>query len=359
MAEDMGDKSEDPTGKRLSDAREKGQVARSQDLAAAVDLVGAFVLLFVFGASLVRTMVFVLRDTLGDSWSGSYAVTIPSMLELCRSAALRLGVAVSPVLLLMFLVAVLAHMGQFGLLWNSHALEPKFEKLDPVKGLGRIFNKRGLTKTLVNSGKLAVVALVFWLFARSCADTVSAMPMLTALGAWLVILRLVAELTAWLLVIMFVAGAIDYIYQRWQHLQDMKMTKEEVKNERRDMDGDPQIKARRFKIAQELSRQRIGTAVPQADVVVTNPTHFSVAIAYDQATMAAPRIVAKGADEVALTIRTIARAHNIPIIERPPLARALYRTTPVGHEVAPDFYEAVAEVLAHVYRLQPLAADAA
>jgi flagellar biosynthetic protein FlhB len=357
MAEDLGDKSEDPTGKRLTDAREKGQVARSQDLAAAVDLVGALILLLVFGASLAKTMTVVLRDTLGDTWGASgnganVAVSIPAMLDLCRGLAIRLAIAVVPILLLMFAVAVLAHMGQFGFLWNSHALEPKFDKLNPVTGLGRIFSKRSLAKTGVNSGKLMLIAVVFWLYSRSCADTVSALPMLTIFGAWMVIVELIVYLAIWLLVIMFILGAIDFIYQRWQHTQDLKMTKEEVKHERRDMDGDPQIKARRFKIAQELARQRIGTSVPEADVIVTNPTHFSVAIKYDENAMNAPRVVAKGADEVALTIRTIAKAHGIPLVERPPLARALYRTANVGQEVQPQFYEAVAEVLAYVYRLK-------
>jgi len=150
---------------------------------------------------------------------------------------------------------------------------------------------------------------------------------------------------------------VDLLYQRWQHTEDLKMTKQQVKDERRSSEGDPEVKSRRFQMAREIIRQRLGAAVPEADVVVTNPTHFAAALKYDSDEMAAPRLVAKGADHLAMQIRLIAVAHGVPIVERPPLARALYRNVEVGQEVPSDLYEAVAEVLAYVYRLEGRAAS--
>lgn len=270
----------------------------------------------------------------------------------------QVGIAALPFLLLACVVAALAHIGQFGLLWNTSSLAPKFERLNPFTGLGKLFNKRNAGKTAVNSVKLVVVTLVAWLFARSCAGTVASLPMLTALAGWGMIGKLAAELALWLFAVMLVMGAADFLFQKWNHTQELKMTKQDVKDERRSMEGDPQIKGKRFKMGREIMRQRIGAAVPKADVIVTNPTHFSVAIQYDPETMAAPKVVAKGADELAMTIRHLARMHGVPILERPPLARALYRHVDVGREIHPQYYEAVAQVLSYVYRIEKEAGKA-
>ena len=355
MADDMGDKTEAPTGRRLQEARSQGNVARSQDLVAAVDLIGSFILLILFGASMARATFIMLRSTL----EAQDTPTTSSLFELGRSILVQVGLAALPFLLLACVVAALAHIGQFGIIWNTGALNPKFERLNPFNGFGKLFNKRNAGKTVVNSVKLVIVTFVAWNFARSCAGTVAALPMLTALGGWGMIGKLAAELAAWLFAVMLIMGAADFAFQKWNHLQELKMTKQDVKDERRSMEGDPQIKGKRFRMAREIIRQRIGTAVPKADVVVTNPTHYSVAIVYDQATMSAPRVVAKGADELAMKIRHLARQHGVPVLERPPLARALYRHVDVGQEVHAQYYEAVAEVLAYVYRIEKEASRAA
>ncbi len=159
-----------------------------------------------------------------------------------------------------------------------------------------------------------------------------------------------------LLALLLTIGLIDFFYQKWQHGQDLKMTKHEVKDERRSMEGDPKLKSKRFQMAREIALQRINSAVPKADVIITNPTHYSVAIRYDAATMKAPKVVAKGVDYLAMRIREVGRTHSIPIVERPPLARGLYASVEVGQEVSPEFYQAIAEILAFVYRLETQAA---
>ena len=354
MADDMGEKTEDPTGRRLSEARNQGNVAKSQDLAAAIELTGAFILLLIFGAAMARASFVLMRDSLAAQERPDES----SIFELLRAAGIHMGAATIPFLLIACAIAALAYMVQFGFLWNVSALQPKFERLNPTKGIGRLFNKQNLGKTVANSLKLVAVTIVGWLYLSSVAREIAALPMLTALAAWGMIGRMALELAAWLFVLMLVMGAADFLFQKWNHLQGLKMTKQEVKDERKSMEGDPQIKGKRFRMAREIIRQRIGAAVPKADVVVTNPTHFSVAIAYDPASMDAPRVVAKGADELAMSIRHIAKAHGVPILERPPLARALYRHVDVGEQIHPRYYEAVAEVLAFVYRLDREAAAA-
>jgi flagellar biosynthetic protein FlhB len=176
------------------------------------------------------------------------------------------------------------------------------------------------------------------------------LPSLAAGAALFMAAKLALELVLWLLPLYLSIGLIDYMYQRWQHTRDLRMTRQEVQDERRSSEGDPEVKRRRLRMAYEIALHRIRTEVPRADVVVTNPTHFAVALRYDAATMAAPRVTAKGADLMAFRVRETAAANSVPVVERAPLARALYWGVDVGREVRPEHYEAVAEVLAYVYR---------
>lgn len=353
MAEDLGERTEAPTGRKLTEAREHGQVAQSPDLTAAIELIGAVILVIVFGAGLAKGMGEMMQVILRDTLDG---VTTSTLDQLFVSTAVRTAVATAPVLALVFFIGVGAHVLQVGLVLSSHGLVPDLNRLNPANGMGRLFNRRQSVKALVNSGKLVAVVLVSWLLLRGLMDQVVGLPRLALWAGVSVIGDMLLLLVKWLLAIMLIIGVIDWMYQRWQLTQDLRMTKQEVQDERRSMDGDPKLKARRFKFARDIAQQRINQAVPQADVIVTNPTHFSVAIKYDPKTMTAPRVIAKGADFMAFRIRHLAMRHGVPIIERPPLARGLYGTVAVGGEISPKFYEAVAEVLAYVYRLEGEAA---
>jgi flagellar biosynthetic protein FlhB len=348
MAEDMGDKTELPTERKREDARNEGRVARSTELTAAVDLIGAFLLIMMLGGTLAAGGSVILRDVLGSLDAGGES----NLADLCRRTALAGARVVGPLLLLICAVAVVANVAQVGFLLTTKPLEPKLDRMNPVSGLKRIFSMRSLAKAGVNILKAIAIGAVAWFQLRGAGAQLTALPLFTAAGAWAEIFRLAAILAIWLLVIMLLIGMIDYTYQRWQHTRDLRMTKHEVKDERRSMEGDPQLKGRRLRMAREIAMQRINGAVPKADVIITNPTHFSIAIRYEEGTMRAPRVVAKGVDELAMRIRHVARTHRVPIVERPPLARAIYRSVPVGHEIRPEFYEAVAEVLAYVYRLE-------
>ncbi len=351
MADDLGERTEAPTGKRRTEAREKGQVPKSQDLAGVGTLFGSLIILIFFGSSIGASLAGMLRAMLTAD-AGGTSMTVPSMAESARQAFGEAALVMLPVLGVAAFIGFLTQFVQVG--WNITAepIRPKLDKLDPIKGVKRVFGKRGLVKTGINTIKLAIVIGIGYLVAVANAQTIAALPALTAVGALAVAARLLTILVMVLLSLMFAIALVDFVYQRWQHTQDLKMTKQQVKDERRSMEGDPQIKGKRLQMAREIAMQRAGVAVPEADVIITNPTHFSVAVRYDSAAMGAPRVTAKGADEIALRIRQLARRHDVPIVERPPLARALYWGVEVGQEIASEHYEAVAEILAYVYRIE-------
>lgn len=355
MAEELGERTEQPTGRRLGEARSKGQVAKSQDLSSAVDLAGAVILVAVCGSAAMAAMATMLRRVLEDQTAGQ-TLSIASIQPLALWVAAQAARVAGPALLVMFVIAVLAQVVQVGWVYTTHPIQPNFTRLNPVAGIGRLFNLKSLVKTLVNVLKLGMVILIAYLVIGNHLGAIAALPALGLAAGLYKMSLLAAELTMWLLAVFLSIGIIDYLYQRWQHTRDLRMTRQEVKDERRSVDGDPEVKGRRLRMAREIAMQRIQHAVPKADVIVTNPTHFSVALKYDPATMHAPRIVAKGADLLAFKIRNVAIASRIPIVERPPLARGLYWGMEVGQEIKPEFYEAVAEVLAYVYRLKDRAA---
>jgi flagellar biosynthesis protein FlhB len=261
-----------------------------------------------------------------------------------------------PGLLAMFVVACLAQFLQVGWLFTTQPIKPNFSRLNPVGGLKKFVNLRNMVKTGVNVIKLGIVGVIATMVLRKHLPGIAALPMLGMAPGMFKVALMGLELASWLLAVLLAIGLIDLFYQRWQHTKDLKMTRQEVKDERRSVDGDPELKARRFRMARDIAMQRIQQAVPKADVIVTNPTHFSVAIKYDPTTMKAPRVVAKGADFLAFKIRHVGIASGVAIVERPPLARGLYWNVKVGQEISPEFYEAVAEVLAYVYRIQGKAA---
>ncbi len=350
MSDEMGERSEQPTAKRLSDARSKGQIPRSQDLGAAAGLLVGIITLVAFGGTTMQSLARVMDRILSDATPGS-PLDETSIIPAVEYVAIESAKILAPLLIIAALGAYITQYAQVGWIITAEPIRPKLSKLDPIKGTKKLFNKRNLVKTVVNTLKLLVVILVSWLVIMGRIETLVAAMQLDAAPALLLVVRVVLELAIWLVLLLLTIAVIDYTYQRWQHTQDLKMTKQQVKDERRSMEGDPEVKGRRLKMAREIAMQRIANAVPQADVIVTNPEHFSVAIKYEQDGTGAPRVIAKGADHLALRIRQLARLAHVPIVERPPLARALYWGIEVGQEIAPEHYQAVAEILAYVYRM--------
>jgi flagellar biosynthetic protein FlhB len=355
MADDLGEKSEQPTARKLGMLRTRGQIPKSLDLSGAVDLAGAVLVLVLLGGVLTGQLAAMTRSMLTGDAPGSGLGT-SGLIELFRWTAGHSAVMVAPFLLLMALVALLAQLMQVGFLWTAEPLSPNLNRLNPVTGFGRLFSMRNVVKTALGVIKLVLIMGIAVWYAYGAVRELAGLPMVGAVEGWTYLGRLVLEMTAWMLLVMLVVGLADWWYQRFQHNKDNMMTKQEVQDERKSTEGDEQVKAKRLKLGRQMALQRLRMDVPQADVVVTNPTHFAVALKYDQDAMAAPRVVAKGADYLAFRIREIAGYSGVPIIERPELARALYAYVGVGQEIRPEQYEAVAEVLAYVYRMNQQAA---
>lgn len=351
MPEELGERTESPSGRKLSDARAKGRIAKSADLSAAVDLFGAFLLIALLGSGLIAGLTSILASLLGGRSFGPWASTdsLAGMLSWTADKTARVA---APFLLLMFLVVVLAQFVQVGWLYTLEPLKPNLSRLNPLAGMKRLTGRRNFVKTGISLLKLALIGGIAASVIASSGPKIAALPAMSAPAAFMMTVKIVLHLALWILAVMLIIGLADFAFQKWQHTQDLKMTRQEVKEERRSMEGDADLKARRLRLARQMALQRIRQAVPTADVIVTNPTHFAVAIKYDAASMESPKVVAKGADFMAFRIREVAVASGVPIVEKPALARALYAGVEVGRHISPEFYQAVAEILAYVYRIE-------
>lgn len=351
MADDMGDKTEAPSSHKLTQARERGNLPKSVDLSGSIDLLGAVLLIWLLGPMLVAGCAEVMRRLLGAS-DPTELINQDSTIRVFLWSMTKMVTIAAPIMLSLLVVAAVAQIQQVKLVFSLEPLMPKLERLNPMAGLGRLFARRNLVKTITAIVKLGVVGTVVVLVVKSRSAELVALPALGAIAGFKVMLEIIFHVSLWTLGVMIAIGVCDWSYQKWQHMQDLKMTKHEVKEERKMMDGDPEVKSKRAKVARDIATQRARNAVPKADVVVTNPTHYAVALKYDADRMAAPIVLAKGEDFMAMRIREIASQHGVPIVERPALARALYAGVRVGQVVKTELFEAVAEVLAYVYRLE-------
>ncbi|MEE9211581.1 MAG: flagellar biosynthesis protein FlhB [Phycisphaeraceae bacterium] len=351
MAENEFEKTEAPTPRRRQEAREEGNVARSTDLTAACVLLGVILLLHQLGR---HVLLGGLKTTVEVMLRGEHAANLTRADDLGPMAAFagwQLVVFVGPLLVAIAAVALLASVSQVGFLLTLKPLQPRFSKLSPIKGVKNLVGARAVMRLAMSIGKIVIIAAVSIAVIVSDIPQILLLPGMDAIPAFAAAASLVFSLALKLAALLLVLALLDYAFQRWQRERELKMTKQEVKEELKRMEGDPLIKHRRTRVARQLALQRIAHTVPTADVVVTNPTHYAVAMRYESAAMTAPKVVAKGADFLAMRIRQIAIANGVPLVERKDLARALYTTVEVGQEVPPQFYSAVAEILAYVYRL--------
>lgn len=349
-AEDQDARTEPPTARRRREARAEGQVARSNDLSSSVILLGGLLSLYFLGGRIFGRMVVVMRACLGNT---DESVIRPDSLMASGVAAISdVGISMLPMLGAVVVVSILISLIQVGWCPTLKPIKPRLDKLNPITGAKRLLiSPRTLVMTGMNLAKMTVVAAVAYFTLRArLADVVGAAG-LDHIAVMLLMGKMLFDLAIRLSIVLFLLALIDYAYQRYQHEKGLKMTKQEVKDEYKSMEGDPKLKSRRRQVQIELALQRMKAAVPTADVVITNPTEIAVALKYDESAMAAPRVVAKGKGFVAQRIRELAIEHRIPIVEKKPLAQALYRTVEVGQEVPPQFYRAVAEILAYVFEL--------
>lgn len=350
MADNDSEKTEEPTARRKQEAREEGNIARSQDLTASLTLLATVILLNIFGMHMLTSMKLAVETMLSSQFG--HNPTRADDLHGMFAYALRIGVAgAAPLLLSIAGVTLLAAISQVGFILTGKPLMPQFSRISPLKGAMRLFDVRAGVRLAMSLAKVALIAAVAGWVIYDDLPQIMLLMELEIGPLFAASCELVYALALKLALLLVALAVLDYAFQRWQHDKDLRMTKQEVKEEMKRMDGDPLVKQRRSRVARQLAMQRIGQAVPTADVIVTNPTHFAVALKYDSKTMRAPKVVAKGADFLAMHIRQLAAAHQVPIIERKELARALYANVEPGQEVPPEFYNTVAEILAYVYRI--------
>ncbi|KAB2889476.1 MAG: flagellar biosynthesis protein FlhB [Desulfobulbaceae bacterium] len=352
MAEEApsgGERTEAPSAKRREDFRKKGQIAQSKE----VQTAALFTVMLLFWIFYMPTFWRGLSDLLASIWQSIHAVdlTPQSTMKLFIFLLQKSGILLLPLFALVLLIGFFSSFLQFGWLLTAKPLIPDLAKLDPIQGFGRMFSRRSVVE-LVKS--LLKVLLISWVAVSTVMDNFNEALILidTSIPLTVVFLAKISMLIlAKVCAVMILIAILDFSFTKWEMEEKMKMTKQELKEEFKETEGDPHIKAQIRSIQQQMARKRMMAEVPKADVVITNPTHLSVAIRYDSAKMEAPVVIAKGADFVAMKIREIAREHNIPLVENPPVARLLHKLD-LGATIPEELFRAVAEILAHVYSLK-------
>ncbi len=348
MAGGKDNKSERPTRRRLEKAREKGQIARSKEVPSAAVLLGGLLVLVYFGQTIIQTLELQMRHLLGFRVPSE--LTIQYLAGVMNNVGLRTAMVLLPVLLAVLVCSVAANVLQGGLVFSTDSLKFHFERLNPKNGLSRIFSKNGLVELIKSLLLISAISIISYqvisehlpLYPRLVLMDVRKLLYWTAYISCQIFIRVA--------VLLIVLAIADYLFQKYRFTEQLKMTKQEVKEEFKETEGDPTTKGRIRRIQREMARRRMMTEVPNSDVVITNPNHYAVALSYKMDSMDAPKVVAKGVGFLALKIRELAQEHDVPLVENKPLAQALYKSVEIGQYIPANLYKAVAEILAYVYK---------
>ena len=344
-----GEKTLPASPRKIQQQREKGNVAKSQDLSAGVTLVAAFLALYFLGPAAFRELLSATRHYFSEAHlplAGAADVQ-----GLAMQAILAAAPMVLPIMVALLVAGVAANIAQIGFMVSPQAMLPKFERLNPISGFQRFVSMRALVELIKSLAKLSVISYIAYISVRTRTSEILSLTHMSPAAAATIAWDLV--LTVWWRVALaiFVIGLFDFAFQRWQYGRDLMMTHHEARQELKEMEGDPQIRQRVRQIQRRIAMQRMLGDVPDAEVVITNPITYAVALRYSVDDMESPIVVAKGARIMAERIRSIAEENGVPIVEKPELARDLFRTVEVGQPIAPDLFRAVAEVLAYVYEI--------
>ncbi|MBU1168201.1 MAG: flagellar biosynthesis protein FlhB [Proteobacteria bacterium] len=351
MADDnMQEKTEPATEKKRREAREEGDVARSVELPSVFVLLGGVCVIYMAAGFMYKNVVSVMRDCFSFKVVPNF--TDQHCISLLYRYSAEFFLTFAPVMITVFLMALITNISMVGFQISWKAIGFKFNKLDPIQGLKKKFSLSSVVELLKNIAKLSITALLAWLAVRGELDRLVFLYDDSVGQIMVYLLKVAFKIFIWVIIPMAAVALLDYMYQRWQFEEKLKMTKQEVKDEHKQTEGDPQVKSRIRGLQLEAARKRMMSDVPKADVIVTNPTHIAVAIKYDPLSMRAPKVVAKGAGIIAEKIKEIAAESQVPIIENKELARNLYKSVTIGSEIPGDFYRAVAEVLAYVFKMK-------
>ncbi len=348
--ENGAEKSEEPTAKRKQDARKKGQIARSRELNTLAIMLAGTAGLLIFGAALGQKVLEVMQHNFNLPREALYNERYMALHLI--AAAKNAGEGLAPLFLLLLVASIVGPIALGGWLFTLESLAPKFSRLNPLAGLKRMFSLKSLVELLKALGKFVIVLTVAVFVLNNAKNelfTIANEPLEMAI---LHALQTIGWSALWLACGLILIAAIDVPFQLWDSKQKLKMTKQEVKDEHKDSEGKPEVKGRIRRLQMEMAQRRMMEKVPEADVVITNPTHFSVALKYEEQGNGAPVVVAKGSDHLAFKIREVATEHSVVLLESPALARAVYYSTELDEEIPAGLYMAVAQVLAYVYQLR-------
>ncbi len=343
-------KTEKATPRKREKVRGEGSVARSPELTSAIMLFVSTVLLFYFGPSMMNRTKVMMAEMLGSI--GQVDLTVDALPQQLGSMMLSVAAVLVPLFATIMTIGVAVNVAQVGFRITPKAAYPNFARLNPMTGIGRLFSAHSIVELLKNIVKVVAVAFVLYAIVKSQLGALFSLANVPAASLPEAAGGIVGEVMLLAALCLVVIGLLDYFYNRHEHEQSIKMTKEEVREEARQADGDPAVRGKIREIMIRRTIQRMMKKVPEADVVITNPIHLAIALKYDREKSAAPVVVAKGARKVAERIKEIAREHGVPVVENRPLAQALFKTVEIGQEIPAELFKAVAEVLAYVYRLK-------
>ncbi|MHB8910345.1 MAG: flagellar biosynthesis protein FlhB [Syntrophales bacterium] len=350
MAEETDNNTEKATPKRLEEARKKGQVAKSREVASALIMVACLIYFYFDAGGIVNRIMELMKGSFRNLHRTD--LTVDGMQLLVIDLIIKVSVMILPLLLTLMAAGILANVMQVGILFSTESLQPKLSKVNPLKGLKNMFSLKSLVELFKNLFKLTLVGFIAYVTIKNEALDVS--PLMEQ-DVWQIMAYMgrisfrILLATCWVLIVL---ALMDYLYQHWEHGRSLKMSKQDIKDEYKNLEGNPLIKSRVRRLQRDMAMRRMMAKVPTADVVITNPTHLAVALKYDQARMAAPVVVAKGANLIAERIKEIARENGIAVVENKPLAQVLYKVVDIMEAIPDNLYQAVAEILAYVYGLK-------
>jgi len=348
-----GEKTEDPTSKKKEDSRKEGSVAKSKDLATGISLLALFITLRFIMGYIGPRMIRLFPKYWGiASGSITEGYSFQSWVGTLREMPKDILLIVFPFLLIGLVVGTLANGLQFKWMVTTKPLEPKLNKIDPKKGFKRIFSSRSLIELLKAFLIIGAIGFTAYSVLNNHVKDIFLLYDISVEQSLALLNSIIWEMGVRISAIMIIIGVADFAYQKWKHKEDLKMTKQEVKDEYKNSEGDPQIKGQQKQRMRQASQRRMMQAVPEADVVITNPTHFAVALKYDAKVHTAPVVVAKGSDFLAAKIKDVAREHHVEIVENKALARMLYYNVDLDQEIPPELYEAVANILAYIINVK-------
>lgn len=352
FAGDSGDKTEKATPKKRKDAREKGQVLQSKEINTALLLLSVFLGVKLFGGYIYNSISLFLKTLITEYAKTSDTFSISTVYKIFAEIGTILLKTMGPLLAIALVTSLIVEYAQVGFLFTMKTLGFKFDRINPLKGIKRMFSMRSLVELLKSIIKVIIVGFVAYSYMAGETIKVLNLARMDIISVALYIVQASLGVAIRICIALVIIAALDYLYQWWDFEKGLKMTKQEVKEEYKQMEGNPEIKSKIKQKQRQISMRRMLQDVPKADVVITNPTHFAVAIRYDEKKSAAPIVTAKGQDFMAMRIKEVAKENKIEIVENKQLARTLYSTVNIGEAIPPELYQAVAEVLAFVYSIK-------